>query len=167
MTEKFQTIRKIIRIGGRLRELTIVKDGTGKVLHKLLSPFMVEFQLRDALQVVVGAAILSIPVSFTEEVWNLGEKLPFNNVIGVLFMSLLFISMFVYFNFYKGNIKKHQVEFVKRVVFTYLLSFGVVSVLLTLIQQAPWATDWILALKRVIIITFPASMSGTLVDTLK
>ncbi len=167
MPERLKTIRRVIKIGGRLRELTIVKDEAGKVLHKFLSPLMVEFQLKDALQVIVGAAILSIPVSFTEEVWNLGEKLPLNNVLGILAISLLFISAFVYFNFYKGNIIGHRFEFIKRVLFTYLISLGVVSILMTLIQQAPWETNWILALKRIIIITFPASMSGTLVDTLK
>jgi len=167
MSEKLKTIRRVIRIGGKLRELIIVKDGAGKVLHKFLSPLMVEFQLKDALQVIVGAAILSIPVSFTEEVWNLGEKLPLNNVLGILAISLLLISAFVYFNFYKGNIKGHRFEFIKRALFTYLISLGIVSILMTLIQQAPWETNWILALKRIIIVTFPASMSGTLVDTLK
>jgi len=167
MSEKLKTIRRVIRIGGKLRELIVVKDGAGKVLHKFLSPLMVEFQLKDALQVIVGAAILSIPVSFTEEVWNLGEKLPLNNVLGILAISLLLISAFVYFNFYKGNIKGHRFEFIKRALFTYLISLGIVSILMTLIQQAPWETNWILALKRIIIVTFPASMSGTLVDTLK
>ena len=167
MDEKFTTIRKIVRVGGLLRELLVVKDEGGIVLHKVLSPFMVEFRLKDALQVVVGAAILSIPVSFTEEVWNLGAKLPFNNVMGILFLSLLFISTFVYFNFYKGNIKGHQFEFIKRVLLTYLISLGVVSIIMTLIEQAPWGTNWILALKRIIIVTFPASMSGTLVDTIR
>ncbi|MFH1820595.1 MAG: DUF2391 family protein [Candidatus Nealsonbacteria bacterium] len=167
MTEKLKTTRKIIRVGGLLRELLVIKDEGGRVLHKTLSPFMVEFHFKDAFQVIIGAAILSIPVSFTEEVWNLGEKLPLNNVLGILLMSLLFISAFVYFNFYKGNVKGHGFEFLKRIVFTYLLSLGVVSILMTLIQQAPWQLDYVLALKRIIIVTFPASMSGTLVDTLK
>lgn len=167
MADKFKTIRRIVRVGGLLRELLVIKDEGGKIIHKALSPFMVEFHFRDAFQVMVGAAILSIPVSFTEEVWHLGENLPLNNIIGLFSLSLLFISTFVYFNFYKGNIKKHKFEFIKRVVFTYLLSFGVVAILLTIIEQAPWYTDWILAIKRITIVAFPASMSGTLVDTIK
>jgi uncharacterized membrane protein len=167
MPEKLKTMRRVIRIGGRLRELTVVKDEAGKVLHRFLSPLMVEFQLKDALQVIVGAAILSIPVSFTEEVWNLGEKLPLNNIFGILAISLLFIAAFVYFNFYKGNVKRHQFEFIKRVLFTYLISLGIVAIIMTLIQQAPWGTNWILAIKRIIIVAFPASMSGTLVDTIR
>ena len=167
MIEKLKTTREIIKVGGLLKELLVIKDEGGKVLHKTLSPFMVEFHLRDAFQVIIGAAILSIPISFTGEVWDLGEKLPLNNIFGILLMSLLFISAFVYFNFYKGNIKGNSFEFLKRIVFTYLLSFGVVAILMTLIQQAPWETNWVLALKRVIIVAFPASMSGTLVDTIK
>lgn len=154
-------------MGGLLKELLVIKDEGGKVLHKTLSPFMVEFHLKDALQVVIGAAILSIPVSFTQEVWDLGGILPLNSVLGILLISILFISAFVYFNFYKGDTKGHRTEFLKRIGFTYLLSFGVVAVLMTLIQQAPWQADWVLALKRIIIVAFPASMSGTLVDTLK
>jgi len=167
MIEKLKTTREIIKVGGLLKELLVIKDEGGKVLHKTLSPFMVEFHLRDAFQVIIGAAILSIPISFTGEVWDLGEKLPLNNIFGILLMSLLFISAFVYFNFYKGNIKGNSFEFLKRIVFTYLLSFGVVAILMTLIQQAPWEKNWVLALKRVIIVAFPASMSGTLVDTIK
>ena len=167
MAEKLKTTRRIIRVGGLLKELLVIKGEGGKVLHKTLSPFMVEFHLKDALQVIIGAAILSIPVSFTQEVWDLGGRLPLNNVFGILLMSFLFISTFVYFNFYKGNIKEHKFEFFKRVTSTYLLSLGVVAVLMTLIQQAPWQTDWVLALKRIIIVSFPASLSGTLVDTLK
>lgn len=167
MEEKLKTIRKIVRVGGLLKELLVVKDEGGKVLHRIWSPFMVEFDLKDALQVIIGAAILSIPVSLTEEVWSLGEKLPLKNVLGIFLVSLFFISAFVFFSFYKGSIKENRFEFIKRVIFTYLLSFGVVSILLTLIQQAPWSTDWILAIKRVVIVAFPASMSGTLVDTLK
>ena len=167
MPENLKTIKKIIRIGGILREINIIKDAEGKILHKVISPLMVEFKLKDVLQVVVGAAILSIPVSFTEEVWNLGEKLPLNNILGILAISLLFIAAFVYFNFYKGNVKGHQFEFIKRVLFTYLISLGIVSIIMTLIQQAPWGTNWILALKRIVIVAFPASMSGTLVDTIR
>jgi hypothetical protein len=50
---------------------------------------------------------------------------------------------------------------------TYLISFAVVAAFLTLIQKCPWETDYILAIKRVIIVSFPAAMSGTLSDTIK
>ena len=167
MKENMRIIKKVIRVGGILREINIIKDVEGKIIHKMISPLMVEFKLKDVLQVVVGASILSIPVSFTEEVWNLGEKLPLNNILGLLLISVIFVSAFVFFNFYKGNIKGHYFDFLKRAIFTYLISFGVVCILLTLIEKAPWQTDWLLAFKRAVIVALPASMAATIVDTIK
>ena len=66
-----------------------------------------------------------------------------------------------------GNRQLRVATLCKRVFFTYLISLGIVSIIMTLIQQAPWGTNWILALKRIVIVAFPASMSGTLVDTIR
>jgi uncharacterized membrane protein len=38
---------------------------------------------------------------------------------------------------------------------------------LTLLDKAPWQTDSILALKRTIIIAFPASLSAAVADMIK
>jgi len=38
---------------------------------------------------------------------------------------------------------------------------------LTLIEKCPWGVDNILALKRMIIVAFPSSMSAAISDTLK
>jgi hypothetical protein len=82
-------------------------------------------------------------------------------------ISILFIAMFVYFNFYRFQLKNHLFEYIKRVIATYFVSFIIVGVLLTIIQRCPWDTNIILALKRVIIVTFPASMSAALSDSIK
>jgi uncharacterized membrane protein len=127
-----------------------------------------EFHPKDLLQVMIGASILAIPVGFTEETWELGGQLPLLNIIGLLILSVLFISAFVYYNYHRHHrLRKHWNEFVKRVFSTYVFSFLVVAILLTLIQRAPWATDTILAIKRVIIVTFPASMSAAIADVIK
>ena len=55
----------------------------------------------------------------------------------------------------------------KRACSTYFISFMVVALLLTLIQRTPWNTDWIIAFKRVVIVTFPASMSAAVADVIK
>ena len=136
----------------------------GTVLQKIVT---VEFHTRDFLQIVIGAAILAIPVGFTQETWDLGEALPVRNVIGFLVVSLVFISMFTYYHYYRNHLKKHFDEFIKRVFFTYFVAFLVVAILLSLIGKTPWITDRILALKRIILVTFPASMSGAIADTIK
>ena len=49
----------------------------------------------------------------------------------------------------------------------YVFSLVVVGLLLTLIQRCPWGFDNALALKRILIVAFPASMSAAVSDTLK
>ncbi|MBW2994977.1 DUF2391 family protein [Candidatus Woesearchaeota archaeon] len=129
--------------------------------------FHVEFHPRDFLQVVIGAGILAIPVGFTQEVWDLAEALPFLNVLGFLIVSVLFIAMFTLYHYHRKHLAKNFDHFIERVFFTYIVAFLVVAVLLALIGKTPWITDTALAFKRVTLVTFPASMSGAIADTLK
>jgi len=168
MGQKVVTKPTIVkRIGGYLHRVVPITDKSGEIISYALKPFMVEFKPRDAFQVIVGASILAIPVAFTEEAWTLGENLPFKNVAVLSLLSLIFIASFVYFNFYRFHLKDHVIEFVKRVLSTYLLSIMVVAIILTVIQKCPWGIDNMLAVKRIIIISFPASMSATVSDTIK
>ena len=128
---------------------------------------MVEIHARDVAQIFVGSAILAIPVGFTEETWNLGRTLPSANVAALALISLVFIALFVHLHFYRGFLGSYVFEYVKRIIAIYAISLVVVGVLLTIIQQCPWATDWLLAVKRIVIVAFPASMSATVADALK
>jgi uncharacterized membrane protein len=159
-----QTIK---RIGGYLHRLSPVLDSTGKVVSYVTTPLMVELKPRDIMQIIVGSSILAIPVGFTEETWNLGERLPLNNVLALGIISLVFIALFVYFNFYRFQLKNYVFEYIKRVIAIYVLSLIVVGILLTLIEKCPWGVDNIVALKRIIIVAFPSSMSAAISDTLK
>lgn len=155
------------RVGGYLHRVVPIVDGAGKVLNYALNPLMVEFRPRDLMQVIVGASILAVPVAFTEETWNLGATLPLNNVVALSALSLLFIALFVYFNFYRFAFRGQSVEYCKRVISIYIFSLLVVGLILTLIQKCPWGTDNALALKRILIVAFPASMSAAVSDTMK
>jgi uncharacterized membrane protein len=157
----------IKRIGGHLHRVVPIADKSGKILSYALKPLMVEFKPRDVFQVVVGASILAIPVALTEEAWTLGEKLPVQNVGYLSLLSMIFISTFVYFNFYRFNFSGHSLDYIKRVLGTYIISLIVVGLILTIIQKCPWGIDNILAVKRIIIVAFPASMSATISDTIK
>ncbi len=127
----------------------------------------VEFSLKDLLQVITGASILSVPVGFTEETWKMGTYLPWLNVLILMGISLLFIGAFVYYFYHAEKLKFHANSFMLRLFATYIFSFLVVAVILTLIQAAPWATEWAVALKRTIVVAFPASMSAAVADTFK
>ena len=157
----------IRRIGGYLHRVTPIFDSTGKIINYAVKPLMVEFRFQDMMQIIIGSIILAIPVGVTEEVWRLGEELPVRNVMLFAFFSLFFIAFFVYFNYYKGRVRKYSLEFLKRVVATYGISLLVVAGFLTLIQKAPWEADHVLALKRVVLVSFPASMSATISDIIK
>lgn len=155
------------RIGGYLHKVVPIADKSGEIISYALKPLMVEFKPRDIIQVAVGSAMLAIPVSLTEEAWNLGESLPNLNIGLISFISLLLIGLFVFFNFYRHNIKGHYWEFVKRTLGTYLISLAVVALILTILEKCPWGVDNALAVRRMVIVAFPAAMSGTLSDMIK
>jgi len=157
----------IKRIGGYLHRVVPIADKSGEIISYALKPLMLEFKPRDIMQVIIGSALLAIPVSLTEEAWNLGESLPIINVSIIAMVSLILVSVFVYFNFYKVTLKGYVIDFIKRVLGTYLISFLVVALILTLVDKCPWGIDNVLAIKRIIIVAFPAAMSGTLSDTIK
>ncbi len=168
MEENINTKPSVVkRIGGYLHRVVPIADKSGEIISYALKPFMVEFNPRDAFQVVVGASILAIPVALTEEAWTLGERLPINNIIYLAILSVSFIAIFVYFNTYRFCFSEHVFQYVKRVIGTYVLSLIVVALILTIIQKCPWGVDDILAIKRIIIVAFPASMSATISDTIK
>jgi len=157
----------IKRIGGYLHRVVPIADKSGEIISYALKPLMLEFKPRDIMQVIIGSALLAIPVSLTEEAWNLGETLPIFNVSIIASLSLILISVFVYFNFYKITLKGYVIHFIKRIIGTYIISLLVVALILTLIDKCPWGIDNILAIKRIVIVAFPAAMSGTLSDTIK
>jgi len=166
MDEK-RRVPGVERIGGYLHRVVPILDSAGKVLDYALKPLMVEFRPRDLMQVIVGASILAVPVAFTEETWRLGETLPFRNVLLLSAISVLFIALFVYFNFYRFAFKGHAFEYAKRVLAIYFFSLLIVGGLLTVIQKAPWTSDLVLAVKRTLIVAFPASMSAAISDAVK
>lgn len=125
------------------------------------------FFLHDLVQVIVGATILAIPVSFTQEVWEFSVELPIINIIGIFFVSIIFISIFTYYHYHNISVKKNWTLFVKRVSLTYVFSFITVCILLILIDKAPIYQDLAVSFKRVILVTLPASMSAAIADTIK
>ena len=160
---------EVKRLGrnGYLHRIIPIVDSAGNVVERLVRPLMVEFHGKDVLQTVIGSALLAIPGSYTEEAWNLGAELPNASVAGIALLSLLFIGTFVYFNFYKGYMRGFVLQFVLRVAATYLVSLTVVATILTIILLAPWDSDLALAIKRTVIVAFPASMAATVADALK
>jgi uncharacterized membrane protein len=165
--EELKNVKKTThRIDGQLYETFIISDDMGKELQNINVPLKVELKIRDILEVIVGASILSIPVAFTEEVWNMGDDLHWMNIIALSAVSLLFLGSFIYYTSYLKRLELFRKEYYKRIFFTYFLSILVVGLLLFIVDKAPWFTDFDIALKRTIIGAFPASMSATVTDNI-
>jgi uncharacterized membrane protein len=147
--------------------IVFAKDTGEDIVERVLHPLLPKFKMVDTLQIIIGASILAVPVGFTEETWKLGESLPWLNIFALFGLSMFFITLFTQFQYHRTGIKKHWGVFLRRIFFTYFFSFLVVALIMTIIQRAPWQTDLVLAVKRVIIVTFPSSLSAVIADTLR
>ncbi|MCW8996171.1 MAG: DUF2391 family protein [Psychromonas sp.] len=123
------------------------------------------FNFEDASQVFVGAFALAVPISFSEEAWRLGETLPFINLMMLVTLSLLFISLFTYGSVFQENIRSRIMVFIFRIVVAYLMTALVVALVLFCVNKLPLFEDPITSLKRIIVITMPASMGAIVVDS--
>lgn len=158
---------EIQRINGYLKEVVTFFDSSGKPLSQVMNPLMVELKPRDILQIFVGAFLVSAPLCYTEEVWNLSVSLPRENVYALGCISTFTIALFIYFNFYRYRLKGHVIQYFKRVIATYLITASSIILILGLIDKFPVYTEPYVALKRVIIIGFPALFGAVISDYLK
>lgn len=123
------------------------------------------FNLEDASQIITGAFALAVPISFTEEAWKLGESLPALNLMLVFLLSVSFLSFYAYESVFQANIKFRVSVLVIRVLIAYLLTGIVVSLVLISLNKFPLLSEPLIALRRLIIITMPASMGAIVVDS--
>ncbi len=122
------------------------------------------FNMEDISPIVVGSAALAIPVSFSEEAWNIGTSLPFTNLLTVFFLSVVFLSFFAYQSIFQANIKYRVAVFVARIFFAYIIALLVVALILFSLDKFPLFSDPLLAIKRLIVVGMPASMGAIIVD---
>jgi uncharacterized membrane protein len=122
------------------------------------------FNLEDAGQIFVGAFALAVPISFSEEAWQLGESLPTANLALLFLLSCLFLSIYAFESVYQRNIHGRVTEFISRIVIAYILTIMVVALVLLCIDKLPVLDSPLVALKRVIVIAMPASMGAIIVD---
>ncbi|MFT6717115.1 MAG: putative membrane protein [Saprospiraceae bacterium] len=118
----------------------------------------------DIIQVIIGAAALTIPVAFSEEAWKLSRTLPTVNVIILLLLSLLLISLYSIQGIFSGNINHRIIQFISRTFIVYGVTMIVVFLVLFAINRMPILDEPIIALKRIVLISFPASLGGVIVD---
>jgi uncharacterized membrane protein len=123
------------------------------------------FNLEDASQVAIGAFALAVPISFSEEAWELGVTLPLTNLILVFILSVFFLGFFAYESVFQGNIRLRVSAFLWRIIIAYLIAALVVLLVLLSLDKFPLLTEPAIAIKRLIVITMPASMGAIIVDS--
>lgn len=123
------------------------------------------FNLEDASQVAIGAFALAVPISFSEEAWMLGETLPAKNLIYISLLSVVFLSFFAYESVFQANIKYRVPVFISRILIAYTIAAIIVALILFSLDKFPLLSEPIIALKRLIVITMPASMGAIIVDS--
>ena len=123
------------------------------------------FNLVDASQVTVGAFALGVPIAFSEEAWGLGESLPALNLAFIFGLSVIFLSLFAYQSVFQGSIKHRVPIFLFRIIVAYTIAGIIVALILLSLDKFPLFTDPAIALKRLIVITMPASMGAIIVDS--
>lgn len=123
------------------------------------------FNLEDAGQVAIGSFALAVPISFSEEAWKIGETLPIPNLLLVFILSITFLGFFAYQSVFQANIRYRVPVFVGRIVIAYVLASLVVALVLLSLDKFPLIEDPSIALRRLIVITMPASMGAIIVDS--
>ena len=122
------------------------------------------FNLEDLSQIAIGGFALAIPVSFSEEAWKLGESLPLLNLALLFFLSVVFLSFYTYEGVFQAEIRNRIAVFIFRIILAYVITGIIVSLVLISINKFPVFADPVTAIKRLIVISMPASMGAIVVD---
>ena len=121
---------------------------------------------RDVAELVIGACVIASPIAATEEVWNLSTELTLFRVMMIAIATLLVIAVLVWLLYQQGEPPEDRQDFMRRVLTAYGLTLLISAALLFGIDRLELTTDPILALKRTILVAFPASFAATGVDSL-
>lgn len=156
---------EIKRINGYLKEIITFLDDSGNPIGHSINPLMVELKPRDITQLFIGSLLVSTPLCFTEEVWKISESLSDRNIGGFFLLSILAVTSFIYFNFYRYRLNGHFIEFLKRIFFTYLITLLSTILVLSLINKFTFGDHTSMA--RVIIIGFPSIFGAMVTDYIK
>lgn len=109
---------------------------------------------------------MTLPVAFSEESWRLSETLPWLNIVLLFLLSLIFINLYSIDSIFSGKIKHRLSHFLFRTIIDYAITLIVVFIILFALNRMPIVDEPIISLKRIIILSFPASMGGVIVDSL-
>lgn len=82
----------------------------------------------------------------------------------LILLSLLYINLYSIHRVFQDNIKHRLSFFVVRTIFDYMIIIFVVSLILLALNKLPFLSKPKVTFKRFVILSFPASTGGVLVD---
>jgi len=83
----------------------------------------------------------------------------------IIIISLVFINLYSYQSIFQGKVHHRIAAFIYRTALNYGVTFCVVFLVLLALNRMPVLDEPIVALKRIIILSFPASMGAVVVDS--
>jgi uncharacterized membrane protein len=121
----------------------------------------------DVAEIAAGCCIMAFPVASAEEIWKLGEELSAGRVLLFGVASLFFLALIIYHVHHGAEAQFDSREFLYRVLTTYGLTLAISAAILFSVDRFdPFADGWV-AVKRTILVAFPASFAATTVDSLR
>lgn len=125
------------------------------------------FAVKDLAEIALGACVMAFPVAVTEEVWNLGAELSTTRALLFALASIFFLAILILLLHHQELEGTSLSDFFKRTISTYIVTLLISAALLYGVDRFDLLGDPMVALKRAILVAFPASFAATVVDGLR
>jgi uncharacterized membrane protein len=132
----------------------------------MTNPKAPQFRWHDLGEIAVGACIVAFPVAMTDEVWTLSAELSIYRVLSFAIISIALLTIVIFLIHRHEQFPLSHRTLVVRVAMTYSVTLLISLLLLLGIDRIDLLQEPLVAIKRVIIVAFPASFAATAVDGL-
>jgi uncharacterized membrane protein len=126
----------------------------------------IEFVRRDVAEIAIGACVMAFPVAASQEIWDLGVQLTLLRVLLFALASVFFLGLLVYLLHHGPETPGDRGVFFQRVLSTYGVTFVIAALLLFGVDHLDLFGDPWVAIKRTVLVAFPACFAATVVDHL-
>lgn len=120
---------------------------------------------RDLAEIIIGSLVLAFPIALTEEVWDLSSEISLARALVISISSLVFVSFFVRTTYFHETTFTSSKQVAARALTVYSVTLLVSAATLLAFDVLPLLSDPAVAVKRTIIVAFPASFAATAVDS--
>ncbi|MBI4044452.1 MAG: DUF2391 family protein [Candidatus Diapherotrites archaeon] len=139
-----------------------------KIGHRMHIHIPSKFSFSDIAQQMVGAIILSTPFSVTSEVWELAHNLDIYRVGLIIFLTVFFDILLIYFTKFQNIDLSNLASVFARIVSLIIISYTAAALILYIFGViGNQVTDFWWALRLVILVGLFANIGAGTADILK